>query len=333
MSLEPANLEANNLESAAEHLKAALNSNPNSPIARVMELSIAEFSKNTSEHQRLIAALDVQDKLIVSLELANLAMINGSWEELNGHVQNVLSTNPDCIQALFYEAAHIFTACKDPSKCLAAFLKVQAVIEKHYNFEQAGVDLLVDLIVLVNRIAGFIPGVQSSAIGFLERAAKIGGNKFSLTLEIGNCYLLNGELEKANKSFREAAKLDPSSSDPLLKLLEVQILKRELDEAQASVDFLKEIFSSMKNDRCEFYFSESQLHCLIAMSQPGEKQESMRQAIQSFEEGLKIYLTLAKKYPNNLLFYRLVDPAHTLSIVRFYLGDDEWSASMVVMGL
>jgi Tfp pilus assembly protein PilF len=96
------------------------------------------------------------------------------------------------------------------------------------------------------------------AIGLFEEAIRVAPNFYAAHNDLGNAYLALGRLSDAELEFLEASRLNKSSTEPLLHLAGLHILRNELDRAAASS--LEAIKKDARSAGAFFYLGLS-LYC------------------------------------------------------------------------
>ncbi len=158
---------------------------------------------------------------------------------------------------------------------------------------------------------------------------------YKLAAELGYTYLLKGEYQNSEKEYGEAGKIDPSKSEPILSLVHIKLVKEEIEEAEASLEFLKEIFSTLEEEPSEFYFLLSVLEFKKAQRERDDqkKEEIYNQSSEFFDQALRIHIDKTKNIPNNLEFFKIFNPSFLLILTRFFMLDTNLSFTLKKMNI
>ena len=306
---------------AQRFIESARAAKPDAPLAKILCLRVAEARGDIAEASRLATGLELPDSRICDLEKAAAASAAGVWQAAAASAASAMAWGETNLPAL--EAA-VLAALGGGGAVESFFVRALEVVERQYGFEAAGAERLAALAGLT--ALGAQPALIAAVKAALERAVKVGGARFSPLLALARSCAAGGDSQRAAKVFREAAKLDAGSPEPLLGLLELAIIREDTDEAQASADFLREFFHGLAETRPDFALLEALLELLLARGEPDPANRSRR-----LEAASKAAATAGGRMLSGPP--RRINAGLLLGTARLLLRDGEAPAALLAAGV
>jgi lipopolysaccharide biosynthesis regulator YciM len=216
------------------------------------------------------------------LRLGDLAFRNEEFESALGYYKNARDISPRSIQALLAMDAVFEKTGRDDSALkiideiididgdnLTALYRRQALLEKEGRWDE--------LLILQKNIVKL---VQNDREKQREEKKLLGFN-----YEYGRASLESGDIEKAEKAFRNLIKMDAAFLPAYLALAEVMVARRENEEA---INFLEKSYDTL----CSTVILARLEDLLIAEGEPGRLLRIYQNAISKAprESGLKFVL-------------------------------------------
>jgi tetratricopeptide (TPR) repeat protein len=215
------------------------------------------------------------------------------------------------------------------SQAIEIYSQICFTIEKVYGWDN--VKLLLETVALVSRITGKSPAILKQTLQILQKAKKVLIDNYYLLTELGYAYILAGDLAAAEDCYKKASKVNAEETEPFLRLVQIKLYQGEVEEAEATLDFFKEISATLNKESSEIYFLEaflcfSKAQKLDKTTQATEKtevSELLRQSNDLFDNAIRSHVATTKNYPNNIEFYIQFNPSFLLELSQFFIKDIE----------
>ena len=315
-----------NISSAANYIKKANELKPNNPLCTLLQIEIEVLKKNTNAIPSLLADLENMkfDRQLILIEKCNIAIIGQNWEFLSSLLDTLSLESPDNFLGLKCSLVYCLVVSGDSAKTNDVFLHALHVIDRVYYNDP--LPYIIEIIELVHCVGAENPSVLKNSIKTLEKLWSTNKESYDLAIQLGYAYLLLQQPKKAREYYKTASKLQQTKQDPIIKLVMCSLMTDDLDEAESSLDFLKEVFSSLQGDDFEILF----LHSILAFKRTKfakgkQKDDLFKECNNYFDKALKQHLNVTKNMLNDFDFFKAFNPSLLLLISRFFMVDSELS--------
>lgn len=108
-----------------------------------------------------------------------------------------------------------------------------------------------------------------------------------------------------------------------MSLVQIKLYKGELDEVEANLEFIKEILSTLDEQRSDYYFLMAVLLFKKRQLEPNEsiKEELGVESKNNFNTALNVHIEKTKNLPNNYDFFHIFNPGFLLLLTHFFIAD------------
>lgn len=184
---------------------------------------------------------------------------------------------------------------------------------------------------LMSRICGRATRILNICMRLLEKCRRLQPLAPEAIVELGNCYYMVNDLDKALELFKEAASIDLESLDPMIGMLKAMIAKSNFQEAEVQLEFLSEMSRSLGGKTSQVAFIEGVLHGRIKIGRGnfGQMEEKLKASNKALDESLKLHIKLQKTLPQNLSFYIQLNPDYLLSLANEFLYHSDFTLSQI----
>eukprot|EP00741_Cyanophora_paradoxa_P023819 tig00021623_g23008.t1 len=260
-------------------------------------------------------ALDVLTQVVVSYgwfqpaltEKAKILLAMNNWEEALETAQRVLANDGQNIEAL--RVAVTFVLVREARYSVAA-ARAADLLDAIDRLEPKNAILYTTVARPLARIAGRNAAVLQHTEAMLDRARKISPDSAEVLTEYATQLLMTGNLQEAAKAFRQASKVDETSTGALYGVIKCQILSGSLEDAAQQLEFLSEIQQS---------FGKSPDMALLSAMLAWRKERNAEQAGQHLKEALRMHTQSVKGVPMGHDFFVQYNPDFMVEIAREYL--------------
>lgn len=315
-----------NIAAAANHIKKADELKPNNPLCTLLQIEIEVLKKNTTAVPILLSDLESMkfDRKLILIEKCYIAIIGQNWEFLSSLLDTISLEAPDNLLGLKCSLVYCLVVSGDSAKTNDVFLHALHTIDRIYYSDP--LPYIIDIIELVHCIGAENASVLKNSIKTLEKLWPTNKESYELAIQLGYAYLLLQQPKKAADYYKQASKLQQTKQEPIVKLVMCSLMADELDEAESSLDFVKEVFSSLQGDDFEILFLHSILSFKRARDARGkQKDDLLRESNNFFDKALKQHLNVTKGMLNDFDFFKAFNPSLLLLIARFFMVGSELS--------
>lgn len=251
------------------------------------------------------------------------------WTYLQEINEQILQKDPDNILCLKNQLLENLITSGDSIKAGSILNKIIGIIEKNYWGNT--LDLILEVSQIINAVAANHPSLLQTNITLLTKTFTIYKDNYDVAKQLGYCYLLHGDYDNAERICNQGAKLDRNSIDPLMSLVQVKIYKGELDEVEANLEFIKEILSTMDEERSDYYFMQAVL--MFKKGQREEEDQKLKEQYNGeskeyFNKALNVHIEKTKNLPNNFDFFKIFNPGFLLLLSNYFMSDLEISLTL-----
>ena len=108
-----------------------------------------------------------------------------------------------------------------------------------------------------------------------------------------------------------------------MSLVQIKLYKGELDEVEANLEFIKEILSTLEEERSDYYFLLAVLQFKKRQIEVNEsiKEELGEESKKNFNTALNFHIEKTKNLPNNYNFFNIFNPGFLLLLTHFFIAD------------
>lgn len=323
-----------NLANASSLIKKANELKPNNPLSTLLNIEIEIIKKNTTSVPVFFTDLENMkfDRKVIMIEKCNIAIIGQNWDFLSSLLDAVSLEFPDNLLGLKCSLVYCLVVSGDSAKTNDVFLHSLHIIDKMYYVDP--LPYILDIIELVHCVGAENASVLKNSIKTLEKLWPTNKESYDLAIQLGYAYLLLQQPKKAADFYRLASKLQQTKQEPIVKLVMCSLMADELDEAESSLDFVKEVFSSLQGDDFEVLFLHSILGFKRAKDARGKQRDDLlRETNKYFDKALKQHLNVTKVMLNDFDFFKAFNPSLLLLTARFFMVDSELSYFSMKMKL
>ena len=110
----------------------------------------------------------------------------------------------------------------------------------------------------------------------------------------------------------------------------MKLYKDELEDSEANLEFIKEILSTLEEERSDYYFMQAVLMFKKAERENNEeiKEDYNKESKENFNTALNIHIEKTKNLPNNFEFFKIFNPGYLLLLTEFFMTDFEISFTL-----
>lgn len=329
---------SNFLEKARQNLDMACQLKSTHPLLLLFQIDLEEKSKNAKEMGLLINKLNenLKNQTIIGLERVNYFIVCNNWDMASNHLEVLLANDGNNILVQKLKLLEIFVKLSSFGSAFEVYNQITHRIEKDYNFENIG--LLLDIVSFVNRVAGNTDILIKHTIKVLTKAKTFAGDNYELLTELGFSYILLHDFENAETCYQRASLLESNKVEHVLRLVQIKLYKNELDEAEANLEFFKEISSTLNCETSEMCFLDVLL-CFLkgkrlqeqkVLEENISKRDFNREIEQLFtksddlfDQAIRTHVAKIKNLTNNYDFYKILNPSFLLELSFYFMKDVE----------
>lgn len=233
------------LDRARELLRSAGNA-PGDLNTTLASAKLEELSGRHNEAIVLLSGLIVRHpKLALPLvEKMHNQLANKDWDEAINTAERIISIEPNSVDAL--KARAVVTICR-VGDLVSGLKNVQTFFRNLIIAEPNNFDLILDCVQFFSRVSNRDFGILSELLRITEKLVNQNEKKLPrMMVELGNLYVLAGRIPEAERSYRDAVRLDESSFTALTGLANCQVIEipanpTSINLARQQIDFLKEL--------------------------------------------------------------------------------------------
>lgn len=250
------------------------------------------------------------------------------YEQLKESIRELVKADKSNIIAYqywtFYDLAHEGNLDNARDRMERLYSLINELEPNNYN-------LMIMTSQLMSRICGRATRIINICMRMLEKCRKLNPLSSDAIVELGNCYFMVNDLEKASELYKEAASIDLESMDPMIGMLKAMIAKSNFSEAEIQLEFLSEMSRSLGGKTSQVAFIEGVLHGRrkVGRGNFGEMEEKLKASNQALDESLKLHIKLQKSLPQNLQFYIHLNPDYLLSLANEFLYHSDFTLSQI----
>jgi predicted Zn-dependent protease len=348
------------LDKARRHLTQAQDMKPDHPLTLLLLIELEERSKNIKEMSNWYSKLlqVIRDEEILLLEKANIMVINQKWDQIGSVLEILQSKYPNNLQGMRFKLFEVLVSSGSVSQAIEIYSQICFSIEKNYGWDN--VKLLLETVALVSRITGKNTAILNHSLQILLKAKKVLIDNYYLLTELGYAYILSGDLTAAEECYKKAGKINAEQTETFLRLVQIKLYQGEIEEAEATLDFFKEISATLNKECSEIYFLEAflcfakaeKLESQLKIGQNGitpalksnENRKTMtedmkesellfRKSNELFDNAIRSHVAATKNYPNNMEFYIQFNPSFLLELSQFFIKDVEVCYTYAKLGI
>ena len=335
------------LEKAKDSLLKALDLKPDFPMTLLALIELEEKSKQVNEMGVYVNRLAeiLKNETIVGLERVKYFIVCENWDLASSYLEVQLANDPENVQLLKLRLLEIFVKASMGVTALEVYSEITRQIEHDYGFNNNV--LLLSVVSFVNKVGGNSEVLTKHSIKVLTKARGVVGNDYGLLTELGFAYLLIGDLENAEGCYQKASLLESNLVEHILRLVQIKLYRNELDEAEANLDFFKEISSTLKLETSEVGFLEAFLYFLkrkslkeignIGRGKEGNNdvqvEEYFSKSDELYEYAMNGHLASIKSLTPNWEFYKTLNASFLLELSTRFLKDTDLCFTFSKYGL
>jgi tetratricopeptide repeat protein 21B len=259
-------------------------------------------------------SLDCLNKVIVMhswylpalIEKAKTLMMTADWDQALESAGRIQQQDPNNIEALRLNVLFLLSR---ESRCDAAAEKLQELVAAIQAQEPRNHALVMSCAQLFSRLAGRHKGVLSITAAMMKKVSDAAPQQAVYLTELGYQQMLQGELSKAEDTFRDALAKDETGVRALYGMIRCRIQEGNLDDAAEQLEFLSAIQVSVgKSPELAF------LQSLLAW----RKSKDVESALNLLNETLTLHITAFKAAVGYDFFIKL-NADFMLEIAKEYL--------------
>ena len=328
------NKSSKSMGQVVEWLDQADGMKPGNALIALLRVEVLTGKKDFGGAESSLESLEQKgfDRTVLLLEKAMLASVRQQWGYLSTVLDTLSLEEPDNVIGLKSSLTYCLVVSGDSTRTNDVFVYFLNILEKNYS--NNCLPYIIDIVELVHCLGAENQSVLKNSIKTLEELRENHPEDFDILSQLGYAYLLVEKPQKAREFYKEASRIQQTRQEPLIRLVMCSLMSGDLEDAENSLDFLREVFSSLQLEHREIFFLNSILSFKKSKNATGkEKDKLLKESNSFFDKALKLHLSSTKIMVNDFHFFKTFNPSFLLLVTRFFMLDHELSYLAIKLNL